>query len=96
MKLVYSQEAVADLVRLRAFIATQDPSAAARVASDLLAGIDRLCQFPEMGRNVAEAPQPDAVRDFNFGKYVVRYAAHDNAVVILRVWHHFESRQGSA
>ncbi|MCB1568452.1 MAG: type II toxin-antitoxin system RelE/ParE family toxin, partial [Xanthomonadales bacterium] len=47
-------------------------------------------------RIVAEAPQPDAVRDFNFGKYVVRYAAHDNAVVILRVWHHFESRQGSA
>ena len=95
MRLIYSQEAVTDLVRLRAFIATHDPSAAARIAADLVARIDHLCQFPEMGRSVAEAPQPDTVRDFTFGKYVVRYTVHDGALVILRIWHHFESHQGS-
>lgn len=94
MRLVYSQEAVADLVRLRAFIATHDPSAAARIAADLIARIDHLCQFPEMGRSAAGAPQPDTVRDFIFGKYVVRYTVHDSALVILHVWHHFESREG--
>jgi plasmid stabilization system protein ParE len=95
VKLVYSQEAVADLIRLRQFIADNDPSAAARVAADLLARIDNLCSFPGMGRPVQQAPQPDTVRDFIFGKYVVRYTSHDHALVVLRIWHHYESREGS-
>ena len=95
MRLVYSQEAVADLVRLRAFIGNNDPTAVARIAADLLARIGGLCAFPEMGRSVAQAPDPDSIRDFIFGKYVVRYTVHGNALVILRIWHQLESRQGS-
>ena len=95
MRLVYSQEAVADLIRLRQFIADHDPTAAARIAADLLARIDNLCSFPEIGRPVPQAPQPDTVRDFIFGKYVVRYTLHDKALVVLRVWHHYENRAGS-
>lgn len=95
MRLVYSREAVADLVRLRAFIASHDPAAATRIAADLIARIDHLCAFPEIGRSVAEAPQPDTVRDFVFDKYVVRYTVHGNALVVLRIWHHFESRPGN-
>lgn len=95
MRLVYSQEAVADLVRLRAFIANNDPAAAAHIAADLLTRMDSLCSFPEMGRSVSQAPEPDAVRDFIFGKYVVRYTVHGSALVVLRIWHHYESRQGS-
>ena len=95
MKLVYSQEAVADLNRLRQFIADTDPSAAARVAADLLVRIDNLCSFPAIGRPVPQAPQPDTVRDFIFGKYVVRYTLHEHALVVLRIWHHYENREGS-
>ena len=95
MRLVYSQDAVADLIRLRQFIADHDPSAAARIAADLVARIDNLCSFPEIGRPVSQAPQPETVRDFIFGKYVVRYTLHDQALVVLRIWHHYESRQGS-
>ncbi len=46
MKLVYSAEAVQDLVRLREFIAEKDPTAAARVAAELVARIETLCLFP--------------------------------------------------
>jgi toxin ParE1/3/4 len=95
VRLVYSQEAVADLVRLRAFIANNDPTAAARIAADLVARIDGLCAFPEMGRSVSQAPEPESIRDFIFGKYVVRYTVHGNALVILRIWHHYESSRGS-
>ncbi len=95
MRLVYSQEAVADLVHLRSFIANDDPAAAARIAADLVTRMDRLCEFPEMGHSVLQAPQPDTVRDFISGKYVVRYTVHSTALVILRIWHHHESRQGS-
>lgn len=95
MRLVYSQEAVADLVRLRTFIANNDPVAATRVAADLVTRIDGLCAYPEIGRSVSQAPEPDAIRDFIFGKYVVRYTVHGTALVILRIWHHYENRQGS-
>jgi len=92
MRLVYSQEAVADLVRLRAFIAEKDPAAAARVAAELVARIENLCRFPYLGVEVANAPQPAQVRDMVFGNYVVRYSIHAEALAVLRVWHHYESR----
>ena len=95
MNLVYSQDAIADLTRLRHFIADNDPTAAARIAADLVARIDSLCAFPEMGRSVSQAPNPDSIRDFIFGKYVVRYTVHGTALVILRVWHHYESSRSS-
>ncbi len=92
MRLVYSEQAVADLIRLRAFIAHSNPAAAARTAADLIARIDHLCAFPEMGRNVAQALEPNAVRDFTFDNYIVRYTVHRSALVILRIWHHYENR----
>lgn len=95
MRLVYSQEAVTDLGRLRAFIAEHDPAAASRIAADLVSRIDTLCAFPEIGRNIPQAPQPNAVREFIFGHYVLRYSVHSDALVILRIWHHYENRQDS-
>lgn len=95
MRLVYSEYAVADLVRLREFIAEKDPSAAARVAAELTARIENLCLFPEMGRTVELAPPPKIIRDAIFGKYVIRYSAHTDTVVILRIWHHNEDRAQS-
>ena len=95
MKLVYSEEVVADLVRLRKFIAEKDPSAAARVAAELIARVENIRLFSEIGRGVALAPEPKAVRDAVLGKYIVRYAAHTEAVVILRIWHHYENREQS-
>ena len=95
MRLVYSENAVADLVRLREFIAEKDPLAAARVAAELLSRIENLCLFPEMGRAVELAPNPKAIRDAIFGKYIIRYSAHTETVVILRIWHHNEDRTQS-
>lgn len=92
MRLVYAEDAVADLVRLRAFVAEKDPSAAARVAEELISRIENLSRFPEMGRPVALAPDPEAVRDMVAGKYVVRYTARTDVIIILRLWHHHEDR----
>ena len=92
MKLVYSAEAIQDLVRLREFIAEKNPAAAARVAAELVSRIENLCVFPEMGRNVEFAPTSGVIKDFAFGNYIVRYALHTEAVAILRVWHHYENR----
>lgn len=95
MRLAYSPEAIQDLIRLRQFIAEKNPIAASRVATELLGRIEQLLAFPEMGRPVAPLLQSDAVRDFVFGPYVVRYTLHTSAIVILRVWHHLEQQRGS-
>lgn len=95
MRLAYSGDAVADLVRLREFIAETDPAAAARVAKVLIARVSQLREFPMMGRAVALAPDPESVRDMTFGNYVVRDAVTAEAVVVLRVWHRFEQRDFS-
>lgn len=94
MRLMYSEEAVDDLVRLRVFIAEKDSSAAARIAAELINRMDNLRLFPEMGREVSHAPDPAAIRDAIFGKYVVRYSPRADVIIVLRIWHHSEKRIG--
>lgn len=84
MKLVYSPEAVADLVRLREV---------ARIAAELVTRIGNLCDFPHMGQSVAQASPPAVVRDMVFGNYVVRYSVHTEVLVVLRLWHQKEDHQ---
>jgi plasmid stabilization system protein ParE len=95
VKLALSREARDDLVRLRAFIAAHDPSAAERVARRLIRGIERLIRFPRLGRRVIAAPgelAPEEIRDWLVGDYVVRYLIADDRVIVLRVWHGKEQR----
>lgn len=49
MKLVYTDDAMEELQRLREFIATHNPLAAAWAASELVSQIGLLPGFPELG-----------------------------------------------
>ena len=93
MKLVYTDEAIEDLKRLREFIAVHHPSAAGRIATELVSKIELLPDFPGMGTPVEMAPVPDSIRDMVFGKYVVRYSVHVSAIIILRVWNELEGER---
>ena len=93
MKLVYTDHAIADLKRLREFIALHNPSAAGKIAAELVAKIELLQEFPKMGAQVQLAPVPDSIRDMVFGKYVVRYSVHSSTIIILRVWHGLEDER---
>ncbi|WP_417594829.1 type II toxin-antitoxin system RelE/ParE family toxin [Oceanospirillum sp.] len=93
MKLVYTDEAIEDLKRLREFIAVHNPSAATRIATELVGKIELPPDFPKMGTPVEMAPVPDSVRDIVFGKYVVRYSVHASVIIILRVWHGLEGER---
>jgi len=93
VKLVYTDEAIEDLKRLREFISAHNPPAAARIATELVGKIELLPDFPKMGTPVAMAPVPESVRDMVFGKYVVRYSVHGSAIIILRVWHGLEGER---
>lgn len=93
MKLVFTDDAIADLKRLREFIAIHNPSAAARIAEELVSKIELLPDFPKLGSPVEMAPVPDSIRDMVFGKYIVRYSIHASAIIILRVWHNLEGER---
>lgn len=90
IRLEYSHEAIADLQRLRAFIAEHNPTAASRISSELKQGIHALRAHQKLGHKVFQAPDPETIRDLVLGRYVVRYLLLQERVVVLRVWHHLE------
>lgn len=89
MKLTFSESSIADLERLREFIAKNNPEAAERMSLRLRQLIGNLILHPDMGRPVPELPN---VRELVAGNYVVRYMPEEDTVVILRVWHGKEYR----
>jgi len=88
MRLRYSQDAINDLKRLRAFIAEHNP-----VAAKLVQGIQLLKAHPKLGHSVIKAPDPETIRDLVLGDYIVRCLVLHERVVILRVWHHREGER---
>jgi len=92
VQIVYTQEAIEDLQRLRTFIAEKNPLSAQRIARDLIRRIKALQEMPMMGRPVASAPEPEVIRDMVFGNYTVRYAIHAQTLAILKFWHHYEDQ----
>jgi len=93
MNLRFAPEAVDDLVRLRKFIEEKNPTAAQRVANDLLLGLEKLKVYPEIGLKVERAFDPKRIRDLFIGSYTVRYLIGDGEVVVLRIWHGKENEK---
>jgi len=93
MKIVYTPEAIEDLVRLRKFIEVKNPGAAKKIANSLVSGIKKLKRFPFLGVKVSEAPNPELVRDLILGGYIVRYLILDKTINILRIWHQREEEK---
>ena len=78
-----------DLVRLREFIAQNNPQAAERVSLRLRQAIGKLVLYPDIGHAV---PEFENVRELIAGNYVVRYLREEDTIFILRIWHGKEFR----
>ena len=98
MKLVFTQLARQDLVRLREFIAGHSPDAAQRAASRIKAASVLIAEQPFIGR-VVRGPQGSRldVRElpvtFGASGYLIRYQVLSSEVRILRIWHARENWQ---
>jgi len=93
MNLRFAPEAVEDLLRLRKFIEEKNPTAAQRIAKDLLLGLEKLKIFPEIGLKVERAFDPKRIRDLFIGSYTVRYLIGEGEVAVLRIWHGKENEK---
>jgi len=90
VKLFFSESAVADLKRLRKFIAQHNPAAAQRIARKLMGTAEGLMLSPQKGRPVPDLP--GEIRELIFGKYIVRYEVRKDSLYVIRVWHGREDR----
>ena len=85
MRLKWHKRAVRDLQAARAYIAQDDPRAAARVAERILEAVEKLPNSPGLGRPGRVIDTRELV--ISGTPYLVPYRVVGDAVVILRVLH---------
>lgn len=85
MRLRYQDDAIADLVALRRYIAKDSPQSAAKVASRIRGAVRKLRRFPDMGHPGRWV----GTRELLIPKtpFVVPYRMRGGTIEILRVLH---------
>ena len=88
MTVVWSPRAIGHLTALRAYVARENPRAAARTATTLLAAVDRLAKLPNLGRPGRVSGTRELVVPGT--RYVIPYRVRGERVEIIAV---FDGRQ---
>jgi toxin ParE1/3/4 len=84
MRISFSAQAIGDLRHIRNFIAEENPQAASRVATKLIAACDALQRFPARGR---PGTVPGTRELTSVPPYIIVYEVTAFDVVIIRIWH---------
>ncbi len=92
-ELLWLPEAKEDIARLYEFLKNKNPDAASRAVDLLLAGADRLIDFPEIGKPLGDKlKRRELYLAFGAGTYVLRYVLTEKNIVVIQVWHSLEGR----
>ena len=89
MKLRFRQSALADIAALHDFIAKDNPRAAQRTVQRVQTSIDRLRQFPRMGRHGANGTRELVITGL---PYIAVYEVTAESVDIIAVFHASQGR----
>ncbi|MCI0409297.1 MAG: type II toxin-antitoxin system RelE/ParE family toxin [Acidobacteria bacterium] len=90
--MIWSPTAVADLVRLRNFIALHNPDAARRAAESLKKAARLLAEHPGLGKRLEGRTDRELMVPFGQRGYALRYRLEGETVVVLKIWHSLEDR----
>ncbi|MBS0504445.1 MAG: type II toxin-antitoxin system RelE/ParE family toxin [Proteobacteria bacterium] len=82
-KIIWTDEAVANLDAIVAYIAEFNPAAARRLAARLIELADGLAEFSERGRDVGFGRREMTI----IRPYILRYRVDPDRVLILRIRH---------
>lgn len=82
----WTPQAADDLESIAERIARDSPHYASLFVMDVLAAVERLILFPELGRMVPETGVP-AIREIILGNYRVIYRHSGEAVEIFAIYH---------
>ena len=91
MALRWTSKAHSDLVRLYEYLQPVNPTAAARVVRQFVAGAKRVPAHPRLGLRLPEFA-PREVRRVLVGDYEIRYEIAGTDVLVLRIFHTREDR----
>jgi toxin ParE1/3/4 len=82
---VWSPPAIGHLAALRDYLARDNPGAAARTATTLLAAVDRLAELPNLGRPGRVSGTRQLVVQGT--RYVIPYRVRGERLEIIAVFH---------
>jgi toxin ParE1/3/4 len=85
-KILYNEDALADLEAILDYIRADNPTAAERFGTAILDHIELLQSFPRLGVRVSELPE---IRKFTHSPIRIYYRIHEDRkmVEILHFWH---------
>ena len=86
MKIVWADPAQFDLENIRDYISKDSEFYASNFVDEIFEAVENLQEFPEMGRNVPEADDPD-IREIFLYSYRIMYRVEIERIVILAVVH---------
>lgn len=87
--IIFTDPAISDLQNIRDYIGKENPSAASRVAIQIIAACDRLEYLPERGR---PGIVPGTREIVSCWPYTIVYRILNQNVEILRIWHMSQDR----
>jgi plasmid stabilization system protein ParE len=92
--ILVSPAAVEDIERLRSFLEAVNPGAAKRALALIWKAIERLPEFPALGRPTEDGDIRQIIVKFGSSGYIVRYALipETGDILITRLWHGGEAR----
>lgn len=82
-RIVWTEDAVANLEAIEAYVSLFDPAAAARLAARLIEVADSLAEFPDRGREAGDGRREMTT----VWPYILRYRVEAERVIILRIRH---------
>jgi toxin ParE1/3/4 len=82
----WTPQAADDLDAITEFISQDSLHYATLFVLDVLQAVDRLSEFPKLGRVVPEIGDP-SIREIILGNYRIIYRFHKNVAEILTVFH---------
>ena len=87
MVIEWSRRARADIRDLKAYIAKDSPYYARRFTERVVATVEKLADFPKIGRPVPEAEGRDDVRELIYQGYRIIYLTQPGRVFIVTIIH---------
>jgi toxin ParE1/3/4 len=91
----FSPDALLDIERVREFLEGKNPDAAKRAMQAILAALEQVQNFPDIGHKTEDAEIRQLVIRFGRAGYIVRYSllSGEGDLLVLRVWHGREARE---
>lgn len=87
MVIEWSRRARADIQDLKAYIAKDSPYYARRFVERIVACVEKLAEFPKIGRGVPEAEGREDVRELIYQGYRIIYLTRPDRIFIVTIIH---------